>query len=203
MATVVGVTIIKRMTYRGDASEEWSNQYHFTGAVPVDHTAWKALYDALIAQEKTLYLSTCAVVRAYGYDSDADDAVAVDSFDYLAAAATVPGTASTGTGTYPAGDQAAWVRWKTSRLNTKGKPIYLRKYYHGVPTEEDNPTTADTVAAGWITSAQAFGTKMFDGTFLDARTIRSRLHAETILNRGVSMYITTRTLKRRGKRPGS
>jgi hypothetical protein len=72
-----------------------------------------------------------------------------------------------------------------------------------VPTEEDNPTTADTVAAGWITSAQAFGTKMFDGTFLDARTIRSRLHAETILNRGVSTYITTRTLKRRGKRPGS
>jgi len=203
MAAVVGVTLIKRMTYRGDASEEWSNQYHFSGSVPADNTAWKALYDALIVQEKTLYLSTCAVVRAYGYDSDADDAVAVDSYDYLAAAATVAGTATTGTGTYPAGDQAAWIRWKTSRLNTKGKPIYLRKYYHGVPTEEDSPTTSDTVAAGWITSAQAFGTKMFDGTFLDGRTIRSRLNAETILNRGVSTYITTRTLKRRGKRPGS
>jgi hypothetical protein len=203
MATVVGVTLVKQMTYRGDTSEEWSNQYWFTGSVPADSTAWKALYDALIVQEKTMYLGTCKVVRAYGYDSDADDAAAVNSYDYLAAVATVSGTASTGSGTYPAGDQAAWVRWKTSRLNTKGKPIFLRKYFHGVPTEEDSPSTADTVEAGWRTSALAFGAKLRDGSFLDARTLRSRQHAETLTAHSASSYITTRSLKRRGKRPSS
>ncbi len=202
VATVVSTTIIKRFTYRGDPTEEWSNKYYFTGAVPSDATAWKALADALIVQEKALYLSTSAVVRAYGHDSDDPNASAVWSYDYLAASATVAGTATTGTGTYPAGDQAAWIRWKTSRLTSPGgKAIYLRKYYHAVPTEEDSPTTADDVAAGWKTSAGLFATKMTDGTFIDGRTIRSRTNAETIVNHAVSQYITTRTLKRRGKRP--
>jgi hypothetical protein len=201
VATVVGLTIVKRFTYRGDASEEFSNTYHFDGSEPADSTAWKALADALIAQEKTLYLGTASAVRAYGYNSDADDAVAVWSWDYLAAGTAVAGTMTTGTGTYPAGDQAAWVRWKTSRTNTKGKPIYLRKYYHAVPTDEDSALTADNVSPSWGTAANSFATKMYDGTFIDGRKIRSQKHAETILSKAVSTYMTTRTLKRRGKRP--
>lgn len=201
MATRVGVTTVKKMTYRGDPNEEWSNTYWFTGAVPADSTAWKALVDALIVQEKTLYLGTSTFIRAYGYDSDLDSAVAVWSRDYLAAGDSVVGTALTGTGTYPAGDQAAWVRWKTSRLNSKGKAIYLRKYYHGVPTDEDSAGTADNVAPGWATAASAFGAKLRDGTFISSRTLTARKFADTLVGHNTSTYITTRTLKRRGKRP--
>jgi hypothetical protein len=51
------------------------------------------------------------------------------------------------------------------------------------------------------TALDAFATKMWDGTFLSARTLRARTHADTITSSGHDAYITTRTLKRRGKRP--
>lgn len=197
MATVVGLTLVKKMTFRGDTTEEFSNTYHFTGSVPADSTAWAALRDALITQEKTCYASNVYVIRAYGYDSDAENASAVYVSDF--SGSPIAGTLSGSGGQGIAGDQAAWVRWKTSRVNANGKSIYLRKYFHGGYAASGD---ADTILAGWKTNLQAFGTKLYDGSFLDARTIRSRLHAETITARSASSYLTTRTLKRRGKRPG-
>jgi hypothetical protein len=198
MAAVCGLTLVKKFTYRGDATEEFSNTYHFSGAIPADNTAWAALRDALIAQEKTLYGSSVSVIRAYGYDSDADNAAAVYVSDF--SSAPIAGTLNSTGGQGIAGDQAAWVRWKTSRTNANGKAIYLRKYFHGGYAITGQP---DNILGTWSTNLLAFGTKLFDGSFLDGRTIRSRLHAETITVRGASSYLTTRTLKRRGKRPGS
>jgi len=200
VATLVGMTVIKKMSYRGNANEEWSNDYHFTGAVPADATAWRALFDALVAQEKTVYPSDVTVVAGYGYDSDDVNAHAVWSVDLTVSPNTpVAGTLNRSTGYPSPGDAAVWVRWKTSRLNTKGKPIYLRKYFHFAVNQ--GVGAADLPIAVQTTALNAFGTKMRDGTFLDARTIRSRTHDETIINSGSSPYITPRTLKRRGKRP--
>lgn len=203
MASQVGLTLIKRFNYRGDATEEFSNTYHFSGSIPADDTAWKALADALIAQEKTCYPAVVAVVRAYGYNSDADDATAVWTYDYLAHGATVAGTLSPGSGQYTSGDTAVWVRWKTSRLNTKGKSIYLRKYFHQPIVAGGTPPSSDAVLTAQVTALNAFGTKLRDGTFLDGRTITARAHADTVTASSASAWVTTRTLKRRGKRPGS
>lgn len=197
MATVPSITLIKKFTYRADSNEEWSNKYYLTGGIPADSTAWKALADALIAQEKTLYTSGTVVVRAYGYNDDTVSPNSVWSFDYAGAGATVPGTHTRG-GVAPAGDQAAVVWWKTDRLNSKGKPIYLRKYVH----DPDIVTGGgDGLVTGYKTACTNFATKLKDGTFLDARTLRSRTHADNIIASGVDQYVTTRTLKRRGKRP--
>lgn len=201
MAAALGVTLVKRMTYRGDTTEEWSNKYWLTGVAPATPTEWKSLYDAFIALEKTLYLGTSSIIRAYGYNSDAPDAIAVDSFDYLAAGAAVAGTMTTGTGTYPAGDQAAWIRWKTSRRTIKGKPIYLRKYYHSVPTAESSPTTADNVGPNFATAAGTFATTLQTTGVGGFGTITGRGHVDTILGHAASTFMTTRTLHRRGKRP--
>jgi hypothetical protein len=195
----VGVILVKRMSYRTQ-QEEWSNEYHFTGATPADATAWKALADALITQEKTCYVAGVTVVRAYGYDSDAANAHAVWSYDYAANSASVPGTLTSTSAVIASGDQAAWVRWKTSRLNTKGKPIYLRKYFHGGTIGTGSP---DFITTAWATALAALGTKMRDGTFLDARTLTARGHTDTLVGSTAAVYITTRTLKRRGKRPTS
>lgn len=200
MASVVGLTVIKKMSYRGNANEEWSNDYHLTGSIPSDAAAWRTLFDALVAQEKTVYPSDVTVVAGYGYDSDDPAAHAVWSVDLTVSPdSPVAGTLNRSTGYPSPGDAAVWVRWKTSRLNSKGKPIYLRKYFHFAVNQgvgaADLPITVQT------TALNAFGTKMMDGSFLDGRTIRSRANAETIINRGASPYITTRTLKRRGKRP--
>lgn len=200
MTAVVGITLIKVFTYRDDSHEEFANQYWLSGDVPANGTDWKALADALIAQEKTVYTSLAAVVRAYGYDSDDPAATAVWSYDYQGAGQAVAGTLALGTQVLCPGDAAVWARWKTSRLNSKGRAIFLRKYFHpATHTAASN----DAVGATQKTALEAFATKLHDGTFLDARTIRSRTHAETILSSGASGYVTTHTLKRRGKRPGS
>lgn len=199
MAAVVGLTIVKKFTYRGNATEEFSNQYWLSGAVPADPAGWLALFNALVAQEKTVYSSRVSVIAGYGYDSDADNAHAVYVNDL--AATPVAGTLVTGGVPSLPGDSAVLLSWKTSRLNTRGKPIYLRKYFHDAYSGAS--TVYDTILGAQSAALAAFGTKLMDGSFLDARKLRSRLHDETLLSRIVDPYITTRTLKRRGKRPTS
>ena len=91
-----------------------------------------------------------------------------------------------------------WIRWKTARVNSNGKPIYLRKYYHGVaiaPETGDGDlivfeqrTALGTLATGLNTAAGDWpGIAGPDGVAPGAST-----H---------SFYATTRTLKRRGARP--
>lgn len=196
----VGLTILKRFPYRG-AVEEYSNQYWLTGSEPADPTAWRALFDAMVAQEKKVYPPTTEVVGGYGYYSSDEDDHSVWSVDLTVSPDTpVVGTCSQAAGTQIPGDTAAWVRWKTSRLNTKGKAIYLRKYFHDVLM---NSSARDEVQASFKTAALAFAVKLYDGSLVDGRKIRSLHNDETIIAHGVSQYTTTRTLKRRGKRPGS
>jgi hypothetical protein len=202
MASQVGLTVVKRFSYRGDASEEYSNTYHLTGDVPADAAAWRTLFDALVVVEKACYDAGTTVVRGYGYDSDADDATAVWSVDLTVSPNTPVAGTLTVTGAKQApGDCAVWARWKTSRLNTKGKPIYLRKYFH--PAFGTGAGSADNVIPAQTTALNALGLKLQDGTFADARTITARGHVDTIVNHGASSWTTTRTLKRRGKRPGA
>lgn len=195
-----GVTLVKRFTYRGDASEEWSNSYFFKGGTtPADDDAWGTLVDALVTQEKTVYTSGVQVVRAYGYDSDADNAHAVFVRDYtVSPLSVVPGTltASASNPLYP-GDVAAWVRWGTERF-ARGKRVYLRKYFHGIQIASS--LNQDSISAAQVTALTALGAKLRDGSFLGGRTLTARGHSDTLVNHGVSPYATTRTLKRRPKR---
>jgi hypothetical protein len=197
MAALTGLTIIKAMPYRGEAAEEWSNHYHFAGSVPANPTAWAALFDNVVFYEKACYPSLVHVIGGYGYDSDDPNAHAVWTHDI--SGSPVAGTLSTSGGQLAPGDAAVWERWKTSRTNSRGKAIYLRKYFHGAVIVEG--TTADAVLAAQKTALQALGAACSDGTFGSGVTLRSRTHAETLLSHSASDYVTTRTLKRRGKRP--
>lgn len=203
MAAVVGITLVKRFPYRGDASEEYSNQYWFDGAVPADDAAWLDLSQALAAIEQPIYTGDVEVVRAYGYDSDDPEAHSVWNYDYVLGMGTPNGTLTTSTDTVCPGDAAVWVRWKTGRLNSDGKAIFLRKYFHPAVSEGTTVAERDLVSSNQRAALLALGDKLSDGTFLDGRRIRSQLHAETVLAPAASVYVTTRTLKRRGKRPSS
>jgi len=210
MSTQVGMTIIKKFTYRGDSAEEYSNTYWLSGTVPADTTAWRALFDALVLQEKTLYPPSVTVVRGYGYNDNTghktgdtgDVAPAVYSVDLTVAPnSPVAGTLSPSSNNQAPGDSAVWVRWKTGRLNTKGKAIYLRKYFH--PAFMAGTTGGDAIDVMQGVKLTAFGTKMRDGTFLDARVVQAPGHTDAPVASGSSAYVTTRTLHRRGKRPNS
>jgi hypothetical protein len=189
------ITLIKDMTYRG-VKEEWSNTYTLDGTTPTSDAEWKTLADAIIVSEKTCYLVDVRVVRAMGYVSGSDNAAW--SYDYLAAAATVAGTLSTGGAEVNkwAGDQAGWLRMRVGSTGA-GKPKYIRKYFHGGWSVGATP---DTMGAAVVTAYLAHGTKMTNGTLPGGMqwigpngTIGSTPAA--------SPYVTTRTLKRRGRRP--
>lgn len=188
------VTIVKQMTYRGQ-SEEWSNTYMLDGVTPTNEGAWKALADAIIASEKTCYNAGSKVVRAYGYEADNDHAVW--SYDYAAATATVPGTAVTNTGFPWAGDQAGWLRMRAGTTSS-GKPKYIRKYFHSGGAPNSDPP--DAVMPSLRTAYIAHGTKMTDGTLPgQMKWIAPGGTVGTLP--AASPYVTTRTLKRRGRRP--
>jgi hypothetical protein len=208
MASACGLTIVKRFPYRGDTTEEFSNTYWFTGGPPADDAAWLALWTAMTTAEKPLYGATTQIIRGYGYNDDTghkpgdegDVAPSVWGIDLRIAPNTViNGSFSAGALYTAPGDSAVWVRWKTSRrTNPGGKAIYLRKYFH--PAYHAVQADGDTVAPTWVTNANTFGAKLYDGTLPGARKITTAGVNDTILSHGASPYITTRTLKRRGKR---
>lgn len=196
---------MKRILYRGDATEEFSNTYWLDGTTPADAAAWKALADALYASEKTLLRTTSSLVKAYGYDAPNDVAgeAAAWQYDYFGEGETVAGT-FVETGLIPlSGDTAAWIRWRTARRTSPGgKLIYLRKYYHPAIAQAGG---GDVLAASWRTAALAHGTKLIDGTLPGTRQLCAMHHSEdgndlTVAGIAVSSWATTRSLKRRGKR---
>jgi hypothetical protein len=199
LEVATGLTIIKEFTYRGDANEEWSNHYWLSGSDPADSAAWRTLFDALVTEEKKLYPPTTKVVAGYGYTSTADDRTAVWSVDLKVAPNTVVAGTYSGFGDVNPGDTAVWVRWGLDRLNSKGKRIFLRKYFHPGLSASAAP---DTVHADQIAALTAFGNKLRDGSFTGGRKITDT-HGTNVVGSGVSQFITTRTLKRRGKRPPS
>lgn len=213
MAQQVGMTTIKRITYRGDTNERYSNNYWFTGSTPVDSAAWRALFDALILVEKACYPNSCSVVGGYGYDDNTGHrpedptgtpvSPAVWSVDLTVTPNTpVVGTCVRGTNLDGPGDDAVWVRWKTSRKTSPGgKAIYLRKYFHPALVPVSGSTDLATVEQK--NGLTALGAKLWDGSFIDSRRITTPGKTDTIIGSGTCTYITTRTLKRRGKRPNS
>ena len=189
--TTPSVTIVKTFTYRG-AAEEWANTYHFDGGDPANDAEWKAIADAIIAQEKLIHPSTVTIIRAVGHK--AGESVHVWAYDYLANAEQVAGTRTSADSA--AGDQAAWIRWSTTQFTSKGKPIYLRSYYHA-PALTGTPP--DTVLASYRTILETFGTFLKDFLGDDSRH-RAGPHGAVGQTVASSQYVTTRTLKRRGKR---
>lgn len=188
------VTIVKDFMYRGQL-EEWSNSYSLDGTTPTTDALWKALFDAIIASEKTCYISDTRVVRAMGYQ--AGENFVTYSYDYLGAGQSVAGTwvPPTQSMLWP-GDGAGWLRARVGSTSS-GKPRYVRKYFHG---GGNNTNARDIMASNLITAYVAHGTKMLDGTLPGAMkwcgpdgTIASAPSA--------SPFVTTRTLKRRGRRP--
>jgi len=189
------IVLVKRFSYRGQ-NEEFSNKYHFSGTTPVDAAAWKTLADAIIAQEITTVPNTVSWVRAYGYAAGNENSVA--QIDYTVAPNTpAVGTLAVGTGVTTPGDIAATIRWYTGQTNSRGKKIYCRKYMHAALHLN---TDADIIYPAQKTAMQTYAAKLIDGTLPGSFKYCGPQGAVLSLP-VVDQYLTTRTLKRRGKRP--
>lgn len=147
-----GVVLYKTFTWRGE-TEEWGNTYHFAGDPPSAAADWRSLVDALVTLEKACLCDTVTIERAICYEDT--DHSSVYSYDLSAFAGTVPGTfvTSTGGGTVQEGGSAYMARWDTGRRSTKGKPIYLRKYWHPAYSADGAP---DVVKSNLVSLVATF-----------------------------------------------
>lgn len=191
------ITIVQRSPYRG-APEEWSNTYHLDGTTPTDDAGWTTVADDLIALLAPLFDSSVEFVRAYGYAAGNDNAVAV--IDYTMPPLTVVTGSVFYDGPKAPGDAAMFCSWWDGQYAAgSSRKVYLRKYFHGV----HEPTGGgDLVHALQLTHLTTFAEALFNDPISgDLRLVSPQGHAP--VNFRASPYITTRTLKRRGKRtPG-
>ena len=198
MASTTGLVIIKRFTYRDDPNEEWSNKYWLTGPPPNDEQSWTDLFNELASHEKTVYTLHTSIVAGIGYNDNTPGAHAVWVHD-LRAAGSIPGTLTESTATNRfAGDQAAVVEWRVNRKNSRGKWIYLRKYFHDAYAPEDGDP--DALFGGQRGAAGSFAVTLYSGG-LNGHAIADKFGVVPTNVHGVSDWLTTRTLERRGKRP--
>lgn len=189
------ITLVKRFTYRG-LPEEWSNTYHFSGTTPANEAAWRTLALGIFDQEKTCYTASSVLVTAYGYEAGNEHSVS--QMDFTTGTPLLPpGTLALSSGVREvSGDQAGWIRAKIG-VSSTGKKVYIRKYLHG---GEVTVGAGDNIAPGCRTAYDAFAAKLLDGTLSgDFRWCGPQGQVATLPFS--SVYVTTRTLKRRGKRP--
>lgn len=198
VANAAGIVLVKEMEYRGDLTEEWSNRYWFTGTIPTLASEWKTLAESLMGYEATCYAATSKIIRAYGYnDTNPDTAYAVWTYDYKLNNQSYPGTLVVDGDRFP-GDVAGLCAWQTSRRNARGRWVWLRKYFHDGCLDNSDP---DQIGASTKAAYAAFVLRMANGTFVDGRILRSGVQDEVIQAAHASNWATTRSLKRRGKRP--
>lgn len=199
MPTATGLILVKKFNYRGDAEEEWSNRYWFTGLIPASDAEWEVLADTIKITELACYSPGSAVVRAYGYNNSDPHSPTVWVKDYEATGAPAAGTLTGSAGALlMSGDQAGMTSWRTNRRNARGKWIYLRKFFHDGFI---SPADTDTLDGGTLAAYGAHTLKLMNGTLPNGRIVRSAKQDETITHGEASPWTTTRTLKRRGKRP--
>lgn len=192
-----GVNVIKSFLYRG-AVEEWSNGYHFVGDPPSDHAGWLSLVEAIVGIERLTLPGTVSYERVYCYEDFSPGHDAVQTIEKTEFGSPLGALGVTSGSTLAPGDAAFWVRWKTARENTHGKPIYLRKYFHGAIITSDG-SDADTLEAAQVTAAGTFASTVASSSgdwpgIAGPDGVAPGAHA-------VSPFVTTRTLRRRGRRP--
>jgi hypothetical protein len=140
--------------------------------------------------------TTVTIIGALCYEDMTDDAVY--SYDMVAYDADLAGERTGSDGNLMSGDDAIWIRFATGRVSDQGKPIYLRKYFHGVFSSSSS--APDTFSAAQRTAFQTLAAAVLD-TSGDWPGLGDLQGAALPGGYLTSSYITTRTLKRRGRRP--
>lgn len=195
MPDTASITLIKRFDYR-DAPEEWSNTYHFSGSTPDEENDWRILALSIYETERTLFTARHKLVGAYGYAAGNENSVAQVDFTQ-GSVIEPPGTYTPpGTAYEWSGDQAGWIRALVGTSST-GKKVYIRKYFHGGSSWATDP---DEMEPGLRDLYQAHCEQcVTDGWVGDRKWCGPQGAVATLP--GHSRYVTTRTLKRRGRRP--
>lgn len=190
MSTYPSVRMVRLASHKG-VDKEWSNRYHFIGGIPADLTAWTTLVTNIRDAEVPIFPADIRFVRAVCYLNDESPATHVINL-------TGAGTITLGTKSYASSNSALWIRWETSRRDSRGHPIYARSYYHGAL--QDSPGSVDVPAGAQRTAMATYGAHWLSG-FSDGgantytRSLPDGTPGGTV---SVAQFIARRVMSRRG-----
>ncbi len=121
----IGISITKEVAFR-DNQQEFSNVYYYgngSGSLPGTVDA-EALLDQLVALEKTFHSSLVSFVHGRLWSAGLGNAG-----NEMLAEKTLTGTGSTTTDTTMDKERAYMFQFPAG-LDSRGKQVYLRKWYH-------------------------------------------------------------------------
>jgi len=189
------LTLEKSFGYRGER-EHWVNTYHMD-QVPPQAGDWSNLADAVWALESKFLDSGTQLEWAYGHTAGTPPVLVWEKDYPPLGEGGLAGTYVPAANEHPgAGDTAVWIRYGTTQKSVLGKPIYLRNYYH-----RPYSVGVDDVATAQKDFMLALGAQWVAGFTVGQVTYRrAGPRGAVAQNYAVSVFVTTRTLKHRGKR---
>lgn len=193
------LTLEKSFTYRGQR-EHWSNAYH-VDQVPASTAQWDALASKIQSLEAMCFPADVQFERSYGHTPGTPPVLVYEGEWPPAGEGGAPGTFVPGATAHPApGDAAIFVRYGTTQKNSRGKPIYLWNYYHGVYFDAAAADFQDAAQKGFFnTLGQVMVSGLDTGVSGTPIFHRAGPRGAIAQNHKVGDFITTRTLKHRGK----
>lgn len=141
----IGVSITKSCNFRG-ATQEFSNVYYYEVTSYPDVTQSDTIIDNLTALEKTFHASTVTFVRGRLWKETGSKLTSemIEQKNLTGA-----GARTTVASLDP---ERAFLFRLRAGVDSRGNPVYLRKWYHSV----GNFSATVTVTAGHMTQSTAF-----------------------------------------------
>lgn len=125
MAPMPSLKVVCAVPYRG-SSKNFSMKMHFSGGLPPDSGHWHTLAHAVWDSLKQGVLNTVEVQEFVGYANDTSPSVWNEIY-------TQAGVIDASAYEYvQASGAAVSPYWTTDQRNSRGGPIYLRNFLHGV-----------------------------------------------------------------------
>jgi hypothetical protein len=118
----IGIQITKSTAFRG-VQQEFSNVYHFNLATAITAPA-ESLIDEVTNNEKSFHSTLVNFVRAQCWSSGGTEAQ-----NQMLHQKDLSGTGATSPGSSMDPERAVLTRWPAG-FDSRGRPVYLRKYYH-------------------------------------------------------------------------
>jgi hypothetical protein len=128
---IIGVSVEKTTDFRG-VQQPFTNVYYYKRVVPVVNTEYDTIKNELVTAEKLMHstLVTFKKFRLWTADGSPGENEMLNQQD-------LSGTGSLLANTSMDKERAFLVMWPAGK-DTRGKPVYLRKWYHacGNPTAQ-------------------------------------------------------------------
>jgi hypothetical protein len=120
----LGVSITKSVSFRGTA-QEFSNTYYYEGPEPLNETVAGNMIGLIVPKEKAIHGAAVTFVRAKAWSAGGTAGT-----NTMLAEQNLSGTGTAGASNSSMDKERAFLVRIRAGNDSKGRPVYLRKYWH-------------------------------------------------------------------------